>query len=70
MRALPGSVMMSTIPPAATATTGTPDAIASSTTNPSVSLSEGIRNTSAEAKAACSASPWSMPRKVVGVPLK
>lgn len=58
------------MPPAATATTGTPLAIASSTTNPSVSDSLGIRNTSAEANAWCRGSPLSIPRNVVGVPLK
>lgn len=60
--------MMSGMPPAATATTGTPDAIASSTTKPSVSVSEGMRKTSAEAYADERAAPVSMPVNTVGVP--
>lgn len=42
----PGLVRMSVSPPAATATTGSPLAMASRATNPRVSLSLGIMNTS------------------------
>ncbi len=58
---MPGCVMMSRRPPAATATTGRALAIASSTTNPSVSLSDGITNTSALAYADNRSSPRSRP---------
>mmetsp|Transcript_1176 Transcript_1176/g.4411 ORF Transcript_1176/g.4411 Transcript_1176/m.4411 type:complete len:207 (+) Transcript_1176:520-1140(+) len=61
---------MSGMPPARTATTGTPLDIASSTTNPSVSVSLGMANTSPEAYAALSSSPWSIPINLVGVPSK
>ncbi len=62
--------MRSGIPPAFAPTTGTPLAIDSSTTNPSVSVSEGMTNTSAEAKAWLSASPVMTPVSTVLVPLK
>ena len=52
---------MSTRPPAATATTARPDAIASSATNPRVSVSLGIMKMSADAYAADSSSPRSIP---------
>mmetsp|Transcript_272 Transcript_272/g.667 ORF Transcript_272/g.667 Transcript_272/m.667 type:complete len:211 (+) Transcript_272:4244-4876(+) len=77
--ALPGSnskpyfpqvPMMSGTPPACAATTGTELAIASSTTKPRVSLSEGITKMSADAYTLDSSSPRSSPVKVVGVPLK
>mmetsp|Transcript_2403 Transcript_2403/g.5619 ORF Transcript_2403/g.5619 Transcript_2403/m.5619 type:complete len:200 (-) Transcript_2403:672-1271(-) len=62
---------MSGIPPALTATTGTPLAIASRTTNPRVSLSDGIMNTSADAYAFDKASPRRSPvNRVLGVPSK
>ncbi len=57
----PGLVTMSTRPPAATATTARPDAIASSATNPRVSVSLGIMKMSADAYAADSSSPRSIP---------
>mmetsp|Transcript_12522 Transcript_12522/g.53820 ORF Transcript_12522/g.53820 Transcript_12522/m.53820 type:complete len:267 (+) Transcript_12522:1022-1822(+) len=65
-----GSVRMSCNPPALTATTGTPLAIASITTNPSVSLSDGITNTSRLAYAAARSSPVIIPMNVVRVPSK
>ena len=46
-----------------TAAGGTPDAIASSTTKPSVSESEGMTKTSAAAKARDKSSPFSRPVK-------
>mmetsp|Transcript_3213 Transcript_3213/g.4955 ORF Transcript_3213/g.4955 Transcript_3213/m.4955 type:complete len:217 (+) Transcript_3213:394-1044(+) len=58
------------IPPAAHPTTGTPLAILSKTTNPSVSESLGIINASAEAKEALNSSPLNCPVKTVFVPLK
>lgn len=64
------SSMRSGIPPAFAPTTGTPLAIDSSTTNPSVSESEGITNTSADAKAWLNASPVMTPVITVLVPLK
>mmetsp|Transcript_992 Transcript_992/g.3155 ORF Transcript_992/g.3155 Transcript_992/m.3155 type:complete len:383 (-) Transcript_992:474-1622(-) len=50
-------------PPARTPTGGTPEAIDSSTTKPSVSESDGITNTSADANAADSSPPFIMPVK-------
>ena len=47
----PGLVTMSTRPPAATATTGRPEAMASRATNPRVSVSLGIMKMSALAYA-------------------
>lgn len=57
----PGFVTMSTRPPAATATTARPDAMASRATKPSVSVSLGIMKMSADAYAADSSSPRSIP---------
>lgn len=55
---LPSLWIISGIPPALTATTGTWHAIASSTTNPNVSLSDGIAKRSALAYDADSSSPY------------
>lgn len=57
----PGCMMMSVRPPAATATTGKPEAMASRATNPRVSVSLGIMKISALAYAADSSGPFSMP---------
>ncbi len=62
------SAISSAGPPAATATTGRPDACASSTTWPNVSVAEQNRKTSAEAYVAASASPSSQPRNVAARP--
>lgn len=62
--------MRSGIPPAFAPTTGTPLAIDSRTTNPSVSESDGIMNTSAEANAWLNASPVITPVRTVFVPAK
>mmetsp|Transcript_25221 Transcript_25221/g.57581 ORF Transcript_25221/g.57581 Transcript_25221/m.57581 type:complete len:205 (+) Transcript_25221:69-683(+) len=64
------SRMLSGIPPARAPITGTPDAMLSSTTNPRVSESEGMQNTSADANADQSGSPVSIPVKTVLVPAK
>ena len=61
---------MSSKPPAATATTGTPEAIDSITTKPSVSLGLGMTNTSKDAYAADKSSPVIMPVNTVFVPAK
>mmetsp|Transcript_34386 Transcript_34386/g.85741 ORF Transcript_34386/g.85741 Transcript_34386/m.85741 type:complete len:221 (+) Transcript_34386:417-1079(+) len=58
----PSSIRSGT-PPARTPTGGTPDAMDSSTTKPSVSESDGITNTSADAKADESSAPFMIPRK-------
>ena len=58
------------MPPAAAPTGGTSDAIASRTTNPNVSDSDGITKTSAAAYARESASPDMRPIKIVSVPAK
>ena len=58
---MPGLVRMSVRPPAATATTGKPEAMASRATNPRVSLSLGIMNTSPLAYAADNSSPLICP---------
>ena len=55
--------MMSVRPPAATATTGRPEAMASRATNPRVSVSLGIMKMSALAYAADRSAPFSMPCK-------
>mmetsp|Transcript_49866 Transcript_49866/g.95298 ORF Transcript_49866/g.95298 Transcript_49866/m.95298 type:complete len:249 (-) Transcript_49866:671-1417(-) len=62
--------MMSVNPPAATLTTGALEAIASSTTKPRVSDSEGMTKTSALAYACESASPRIIPMNLVLVPWK
>mmetsp|Transcript_27260 Transcript_27260/g.91206 ORF Transcript_27260/g.91206 Transcript_27260/m.91206 type:complete len:272 (-) Transcript_27260:533-1348(-) len=54
--------MRSGTPPASTPTGATPEAMDSSTTNPSVSESLGSTNTSAEAKASESSAPFMRPR--------
>ena len=61
---------MSWSPPALTATTGTPLAIASMTTNPNVSDSLGMTNTSKLAYAAARSSPVIIPVKCALVPAK
>ena len=60
--------MMSVRPPAATATTAKPLAIASKATNPRVSVSEGIMKMSALAYAEERSSPLSMPCTVQQLP--
>ncbi len=52
---------MSVRPPAATATTGRPEAMASRATNPRVSVSLGIMKMSALAYAADRSTPFNMP---------
>lgn len=52
---------MQTLQPLRTATTGTPLAMASNTTKPSVSVSEGITNMSPLAYASLSSWPRIMP---------
>ena len=65
---MPGLVMMSTSPPAATLTTASPEAIASRATKPSVSDSLGIMKMSALAYAADSSSPPSIPYTAAVLP--
>lgn len=59
---------MSGTPPARAATTGIPEDMASRTTRPSVSDSEGIKNTSPLAYAWDSSSPCSIPVNTAGIP--
>ena len=68
-RTFPSS-MRSGIPPASAPTTGTPLAMDSSTTKPSVSVSDGMTKTSAEANAWLRASPVIWPVSTVLVLLK
>ncbi|GER55818.1 galactose oxidase/kelch repeat superfamily protein [Striga asiatica] len=58
---------MSVMPPALAATTGSPDDMASSTTRPSVSDSEGMTKMSPLAYACDSSSPWSVPVNTAGM---
>mmetsp|Transcript_5995 Transcript_5995/g.8985 ORF Transcript_5995/g.8985 Transcript_5995/m.8985 type:complete len:259 (+) Transcript_5995:401-1177(+) len=64
------SRMRSGMPPAAHPTTGTPLAMLSRTTNPSVSESLGIINASALANALLNSSPVNCPVNTVSVPSK
>mmetsp|Transcript_4966 Transcript_4966/g.19812 ORF Transcript_4966/g.19812 Transcript_4966/m.19812 type:complete len:227 (+) Transcript_4966:311-991(+) len=63
MRPVSPSLMRSGMPPARTATTGMPLDMASITTKPRVSDSEGMTNIEAEAYACDSSSPLIMPMK-------